>query len=700
MQFGNQGGMGEFLGASQEISESMAIFQTSAGGFTAAILSFVKFLKNDQFKKIIGSMSDMMEFLKEITDVFAISKLVDSIAYLTTGVYKARKELTKTFSFTESQLSERVAKLRTDSRTTQEFGIGMEENLEAYVALSDRMRNFDRASGIVGITSMVAKGFELTNQQAAELTSGLVRFGQKSAGDIEKFFDNIEGSSLAMKLSHDDVASNMTTVTDKMYRFDLGSKRGAKNFKDMALYATKIGVSMESIIEAVDEFRSIEGAMGATAKASRFGLMMNPSMLLASSRGGDMTAPTRMILEHLAGFVDPKTGALSQIGMDVADNLGPLVGLGRDELANILEIMHKDNLSIIDAQKKVSDRMKKQMFIGERLDSILASLMDFFVGPLAQGVLKIIDSILQHTRILEIVAASTIGIWLLLKGRQGVNWIHNRRNPVAGIGGPEFYPRDYDQREHRRARISNRPSPMGGPAASPSRTLGTGMSPAQIKAYGNVMLKSAAPMIAFGLATMMLAKAFQMLDNVGWDGVGKGAVTMGLLVGALAALGLLMKSPIGIAIATGGFALSAVLLAIGGSMLLLGKAMQSIDGVNIGDNLKSMAEGLGAMGAVGLFGLGAMGAVTTIGSLGVVAKKYATPIETLSYAMERLASSMQILSTVDVTKIKSALNGLGENAANLIGNVSNRELAPIIVDVTLELDGQKLLRKQLQTSPR
>ena len=96
------------------------------------------------------------------------------------------------------------------------------------------------------------------------------------------------------------------------------------------------------------------------------------------------------------------------------------------------------------------------------------------------------------------------------------------------------------------------------------------------------VLKGAAAMLVVAAAVFVFGKAVQEFMNVSWEAVGMAVVSMLALVGAVALLGMLMQSPIGVGLLLG----AAAMLVVAAAMFVLGKAIQEI------------ATGFGMMGAL------------------------------------------------------------------------------------------------------
>lgn len=712
--FGNQGGFEGLKGAAEQFNVGSGLFKTSVGDWTFGILSFKKIVESGAFKSITSNVIELSGVLKGLTGVFSVSKVVDSVTDLSNSLYETRKELEKIYGIF-GRNNEVVKSLTQQSRETVEFGIGLKENVKAYKALATvfRSRTFD--SNLAGLTAKISKAFDIGEESAANIVAPLSKFGGKDSKGITKFFDDVNKSSFEAGISHELVAENMASSSSSMYRFRVDTDKGEAKFKKLAIHSTKMGVSIGHMVEAMDKYRTIPGAVEGSVTASLAGMNISANQLLAGARGTDPSQMFTAVFDHLNKFTD-ENGALSSVGVDIADILGPMINMGRDEIQDAMMKMSSSGEVAGEFYTNWQDRLKRQQTIQEKMENSLYGILDA-VYRLSSPLFDILEFITRHTTLTQALLVATASGWAWAKAggaiKGGISALRS-----GGVAGLFSHIKGDRGAEYPTPTSTGSGGTSGGKARRPDGTFGRGMSQKQMAgqsqmmtAQAKQMAASAIPMLAFAGAIWILAKAFQQFGEVNWKEAKYGGLVMGGFVASMAVIGKIavasMSSLIGLGLAAIGISLAMVAIAKAGQML------EGISLVDIGLGLGALSIGMLALAAVGAvmstgfgaiaMGLGLIGVVSTIAAIGVVSAKYANNIETLSYALERLAGAMERLRAIDSGTIpikidKGTVKELERVTLDMARNgaITNREI--IENHITIDMDGVKLARQLVKTT--
>lgn len=757
---GNQGGFEGIASAAKSFQSSTKVFKTSVGEWTFGVVSLGKVMKpaTDGIKNFGGAIFSMTGVLKGLGDAFTKAKLVDVIADLTISMYDTRKTLQRSYGISGKENARIANVIREQSKSTNSFGVRMRENLDSYQALAAEYRSLSFGDDLIGLSSLIGAAFGIDGDDASKIIYSLDKFSNLSPKGIEGYMNTILNAAEGAELSVAAVASNMAESAKYMNRFDTSSKKGRDNFQKMLIYSTKMGTTVGVMISNMDQYRTIPGAIEGSVTASLAGLNIGAGQLLSAARGGDPAMLTQTIVRHLKGFSNSQTGQLSQVGIDIANMLGPMIGKDSEDLQKMLLREYYQNT---DAFKSMEDMRKKaegQQHLLAKLENVLYSMLKI-LEPAMSAIVRGAEFVSEHTTILKAILTTTALGWVFFKswaladkvkgiwgvaqtgaaGGPGMDYIQKKSLGLRGRGfagakdlssgtkvkrflsGWRHYDEDFDYESKsmretssgggRRGRSSG-----GGRSRAPSRIPQGGQdSIGAMNASAKQMAASAIPMLAFAASTLMLAKAFDMFGEVNWKEAKHGLWVIGAFTVAMLGLGTLVTVGWAPMLAMGG-----MMLAFGGSIMLLAGAMnmmikpiETMANVNlfdIGKGLVALSAGLGAMMLLGAsgplgwvaLGIGTLAASKSINAIGEVALKHASNIETLSYAMERLATSMERIQAVEAAggsiKINSSpVDSLERSIMSLIGDGSKSNKEIIENHITVELDSMVVSRAQARS---
>jgi len=334
---GNQDAFEELSKSSDKMKKSSQTFKSSAGMFMAGILAFDAITKRHAqgIKSTKQTITDQLKFfVKEPIKILSLSSVADSIAHLGSEIVGVKVLLGKEMGITIDRQTGFLSGLMRQHELLSEYGFTLNDNYEAFKGLYSEFRNIQTPFNIKDLTSttaLIGDVFDLKGSDASELVGSLVMFGKKDAKGITDWSNRLVESSGQYNLNYIEVMKQVSGIAKYMYKFNISSKVGMSNVKDMAIFAERAGVNLEKVVGATDKYRNFQEAMQATVTASRFGMNIDMRALMASARGGDSTMLLKRVLDKMQRYTD-KSGNISQIGIDIADNLAPLVGLDREEL--------------------------------------------------------------------------------------------------------------------------------------------------------------------------------------------------------------------------------------------------------------------------------------------------------------------------------------------------------------------------------
>ncbi|MBV1929095.1 MAG: hypothetical protein KUG81_06240 [Gammaproteobacteria bacterium] len=719
-QFGTQGGFEGLSGAAEKFEKGTGLFKTTVGEWTFGVVALTKALapSSEKLKGASDTLFKLTGVLRDVSQAFTAAKVVDVIADLSTSMHDTKKSLQRTFGLFGDDNKVILESIRTQSQLTNKYGIRMRENLDSFKSLQNQFQSLGFGMDLVSATSEVTALFGIASEASAQIVFGLNKFGGLDKSGIGEFMDGVSEAALSAGLSSTAVAENMSSSAKFMHRFQLDTKAGSNNFKKMLISSTKMGKTVGEMTTDMDAFRTIPGAIEGSLTASLAGLNITAGELLVSARGGDKTVLTDRVMDRLDTLTDQQ-GRLSSFGVDIASQLGPLVNMSVPELQQALARRNDPELLAQFMANNV--RLEKQQGIMEKLDNTLYKTFEV-IQPFADFFLSIVEAIVSHTKITQAILGGSLVYWAWSKGGGTAKAVASGMSKWGGVGGTFNALRDKNYGGGMgKANSMGRLKYMlglggeqggddglgGGRGKQPRRAngqFGTGMSPKQMAAQSKQMLAGAVGMVAFASAMWILSKALNNFNTVEWDSVKKAGVIMFGFSTSMILIGKTLTANFQSLLA-----LSVAMLAVGAGMMGIGIAAKLIGEtnlVNVGIGLVALSGGLLALMGVGALmstglgavfaGIGLASVIATIAGIGLVAMKFASPIETMSLALERLATAMVTLKDVGYSDVKfdidkSSLQNLEKVSIALAGNKASERIV-VESHTTLNIDGKKFMR--------
>jgi hypothetical protein len=505
------------------------------------------------------------------------------------------------------------------------------------------------------------------------------------------------------------VLEDMAQSTEFMARFSAGS---ADNFKDAAIQAAKLGVSLETQETIADSLLDFESSIENELEASA---MLGRDLNLGRARElfylGKSDEATKEILKSMGGI-----DQFNKLDIYQKDAVAKSLGISVGELQKM--IANQDNLNKTVADSKYSEMNEYLSAIGQKFGGPILSGATFLTGELIRakltaaalkgelsmkGVWEGIKSgvtssvsFLQKlvgatpaTEATQTLAEATktsvtesVGDKLKEKTSEKVEDIINEKaGGVKDVSKTATESVGDKLKEKTSEKVEDTINEKAGGVKDVSKTAST-INPA-------TLLSAAVAMIAFAGAIYILAKAFQEFDEV--KDIGKVLILFGVSVLAMA--GMLYIA--GTAITAGAAVLlpaAAILLAFGASVAL------------VGTGIKLAAEGFSIF--VTAIGSIANMMPAIVEQISLLSQINFLPILGLAAALTSLAVALSAVAVAGVLALPAlaGINMMGAGINALFGGVEagggNKELLNEIKalhtdlingKIAVYMDGQKVM---------
>lgn len=728
---GTQGGMEGIVGAGKNINEASkrfgqhtGIFESSVGEWTFGVLMvkdiFKKFLDGFKDATTTSSKNFIVNLKEGFKDAFEFgvnlfknagwAKVADTISSTIGSRYDVRKQLQGIYGAFGTYGDRLTDGINEVTKATNDFGARWQENMTSFMAIADRIGSTNLGGDWkkwIEETSLISKSFGIGEDAAANISSSFM-MGGASAKTMHDFMENINRESQRVGLSPADVANNIAQSNESMMRFSQSSAKANSLLLKMATTSTKLGVSIDDMVGAMDKYKTIEGAMQGSVDLSLMGINMDAMQLLAQASQNDPTALFDTVMNKLSGYSNPD-GTFSNVGRMMAQQLAPMLGMSTDDLQKAMKRSKSQNpTDALNEYKTMKDKANKQQTAMDNLTDAMYQLVRV-VGNLTEPLTRLIDWAAQSKAASITFISGVLFLGFVLKsivpmlirflgqkslfvglemmtqmggkggkiGQWGLDKIFGKTNSI-GNAGDEAYgniPRGRNRRGGSIPNVDNGVNNINKMKGAMYGSIGTAVS-----------------MIGFAGAVFILAKAMQEFAKLpDWNAVAYGTATMvtfgTVFAGITKSLGALGSDPItwvGIA----------ALVAFAGAIMMVGKGMQwSGEGFkSFGEGLKNIKESIS-----GVVKLGDIGPIQQmIISVGEMAIKYQAPINLLANGMTNLATAMgnvqkMTLSTVNIDAIEKLAKIQSQYPALLAmgGNGGDINLT-LYTDVSI--DGNKVAR--------
>ena len=270
------------------------------------------------------------------------------------------------------------------------FGINMEDAGKNAAALVDKLGNASYVTEeLVTNTSLIAKATGMSADEAATLTSTLIKGFGKTTPEVKEFADNmmsfattsgVNARKVMRDISND---SNLTSIY-------LG--RGEDALMRSAVLAAKMGKSMAEQNQTLDAFSTIEGAMETVAEINiRTGANLNAQKMFMLFQTQDIEGALRELQKafstpqaqaNLDAFPGAFKAVASSLNMSVKD---------LRQLDKVMADFEKSSMGASKEQQEIEDHIKAGMDLLEQMKGIFFSaILPAFnsVGQMLVGEIK------------------------------------------------------------------------------------------------------------------------------------------------------------------------------------------------------------------------------------------------------------------------------------------------------------------------
>lgn len=756
--FGKQGGMEGIVSAGNNMQQasktfrnSSAVFKTSVGKWSFGVFmlkdtlgKFTKdidstFVKNR--KTFLSDIKDMGGIITKALSAFTKAKWIDTVADMVDSIYSVRKSLESMYGAFGSAGDEFTSGIMQQSKITNEFGARWLENMASFDAIATKLGSLNFDMNMVGNNTILAKAMDMSEEMAANITTAF-KFAGATTKSTMDFMEDVNKGATKMGLSPALVAQNIAASEKSMMRFAVNTEKGRSKLQQMALISSKMGTDIDNMVSAMDQFRTVGGAMEGSARLSLLGMNTNAMQLLSNARSSDPTKFFEESMKHLEKFADSKTGQLNPIGYDIANALGPMLNMSFDEIQKALYRLKdpKEKDAMMKHYKTMKERAIFMQNMTEKISNSLYGIL-MFLSPAIDLLTKTVDKLTSNSTLLKAIIVGITALHFTFKlfgaqilkhlvlnmisgpGKIGSssnrrmvrNWAIDR-GILTGVSKQDEFGRFLPQsdgvstgRFSRRARVprGNINTINAMDKLNRSNTAMLNAETSKITAQSVRMLAAVPAILAFGGSMIMLAKAFKMFGEVDWSSAKYGGIVMGGLVAAMFALS---KAKVGWEAAAMLGALGAAALLSATAFKILSSAISPLMGR--GSDIAGLAGGLVALsGAMSLVSLNALSSIVggtslwmaskSIEKIGEVALKYSSPINQLANGIGNLSNSLYRLQSLSIEPIKldgiKQLGDIAEKYPKLLSQSSGQSLASKMNDViqvhlhsTIELDGLKL----------
>jgi hypothetical protein len=555
-------------------------------------------------------------------------------------------------------------KLLEKAKMNKDLQDGLKDSLKDSVGLNNEFVKTLMKGGIAALGLLVLA-------KVVQFFVGAVKRGielNKTLGLNAKNAAVFEGNLQRARLSSDGIKHDMDDI--RKSADELVKQTGNINFSpDLLINATEIaqllgddslGVSLTRTIEnagvdsgkLADNVKDMANAMGVDATSAMEMLASNQGLLNGMTEEQMMNRAEEGLLIKKMGLDVKKMNDLASEAVDIESSLRNEMKLrmltGQDISFQALNQakMEGDSLAVAEEARKMIEKLGPAYENNAQMQRMVADATGFTKDEI-QNVLnagkeqkKLDEELLELRKEMpeatmadldaqkqqEAQTASTIstvGQWALGLGAVAAAYLLIKKYG-SGLG-----------------------KMMGGKGGNPIANF--------IKGFGNAkVLMGAAAMILVAASLFVFGKAVQQFMDVKLEDVGLAVLAMFALVGALAALGLIMSSPIGAGVLIG----AAAMLIIAAAMLVLGIALQEIaKGFGMMGELTESLTGLitispmliplvyilGSLGAVmAIFGIGLLVATPGILAFGMAVMVMAAAVPAISMMATGLGALVQI----------------------------------------------------------
>jgi hypothetical protein len=747
--FGTQNAFRDFSRSTESLRGSVDIFGKSVGTWAAGVYAFQKLVGGQTIKDLLYNLTgqefslSFSKVLKEGIPIIGIKSIVDTISELSKAIYSLDRTLAREMGLTGQLRADVMAGINREIQEGFDLaGTSLDKIYESYEALYDKFRDFSRPlreEGLVAITAAMADRFGLAMESSAEISYQLTRAGF-TPDNIESMANSFEG----MNVSNKAIGEQLAGASNHLYRMNLSSKIQVDRFKQMVGETARLGINLDNALSTMDRFRDLSESMQASVELSRWGVQMSPQQLMRAVN--DPMAAMMPVLQQISQHTGP-SGELTHIGIRMADQLGPIIGMDRREIQAAIERMNKGQELTIDELANMRKNAYESMTVQEKFQMQIDRFLWNFVTPVMERINPALEFIGNNADKVLVALLGYITLrkawwtfekaWMMKQmwaatGKQSFMVGGQVVDTIRGAGGKFGSAKDigfmrriqrmrYGMGHHGLGegfddepispRMAGRAARRGGEGMSVAATQQAGAQSQVIRKFPSAgqILSIGAALVMFGGALWIASKAFQNFSEVNWKGAIIGVGVMGSMV--VAAKLLSSVSP---QVLIG----AATLAAVSGAMWIASKAFQNFssaiepligaDLIQLGLGLAAIGGGMAILSSAQI--LGAFGALSSflsgsvISRIGKDAERYSDPIENMANSFTIMADSLERIVKVsegvkrlELGKMVKDLGNISQQAKAL---PTQETMVPLQNIVRIDIDGKKVAEAIYRSTAR
>ena len=319
-----------------------------------------------------GALGGVFNKAKGMLPLAAILSVPGLIVRQLLKVSTTMAELAKTTGLVGSNLTMVTNNVEQATAGLYAFGMNMEDVGRQAGALVDALGNASYVTEqLITNTSLIAKATGMSADEAANLTSTLIKGFNKTTPQVKEFADNmmsfastsgVNARKVMRDISND---SNLTSIY-------LG--RGEDALMRSAVLAAKMGKSMAEQNQTLDAFSTIEGAMETVAEINiRTGANLNAQKMFMLFQTQDIEGALRELQKafstpqaqaNLDAFPGAFKAVASSLNMSVKD---------LRQLDKVMADFQKSSMGASKEQQQIEDHIKAGMDLLEQMKGIFFS---------------------------------------------------------------------------------------------------------------------------------------------------------------------------------------------------------------------------------------------------------------------------------------------------------------------------------------
>tara|TARA_R110000787_G_scaffold129198_4_gene240996 strand:- start:1185 stop:3848 length:2664 start_codon:yes stop_codon:yes gene_type:complete len=372
------------------INETGHLMENKIGGAIARV--------GDMMSRDFGSrLSALNNSISALSDK-GFSKLF-SILKSTALQYDS---LTKSFERNYSMGPAYTESITSQWKEMNQYGVSMEDAVEAQTALITGMTDFTmlgqaqrdsitQASALLGEQGIAQADFAKGMQNSTKF------FGQSASAAIVTQ-QELAASARALGRVPAEFASEFAAAGPQIAKF---GEQGIKAFKDLSRISKITGMEMNKVLSITNKFDTFEGAAEQAGKlnAAMGGNMVNAmDMMMETDPAARFETLRESIMNTVGSFDDmsyyQKQFYTESLGLGDVSDLALMMAGDMDSLSGA---QNQNAESLIEQRQRAEDVQSAQ----EQLAIVGQELIEEFVKPMADGIQKISQFMLDNTGIMK-----------------------------------------------------------------------------------------------------------------------------------------------------------------------------------------------------------------------------------------------------------------------------------------------------------